>query len=199
MTTIDEEPVFTDNHRRVLGHLSHPRTLASLVRVIDADLGAPELGIGSMDRVDALLEQCVDAGWAKNVGDLRKAKELHTVPNADADCIDIPRESADLLRARARTARGSRLMLDAGDKFILTKAGLATLTAPVLNEPPPLTGPPLLDALRHNVRLAEEAVEMERACEEHTQEQLDAALEVLASQQAALEAYTDEEDDEEDE
>ena len=187
----------TDEHRRVLGHLSHPRSVASLVRAIDLDLGAPNLGVGSMDRVEALLEDCVEAGWAKNLGDIRKAKDLHAVPNADDDVIDIPRESGDLLRKRARTARGHALYLDAGDKFLLTRDGLAQLTGPVDNEPPPLSGPALLDALRHNVRLAEEAVEMERQADDHTQEQLDAALEVLARQQAALDAYRDEEDEDE--
>ena len=189
----------TDEHRRVLGHLSHPRSLASLVRVIDLDLGAPNLGVGSMDRVEALLEDCVEAGWAKNLGDIRKAKDLHTVPNADPDVIDIPRESADLLRKRARSLRGHARYLDEGDKFILTRDGLAQLTGPIANEPPALRGPALLDALRHNVRLAEEAVELERKAEDHTQEQLDAALEVLARQQEALDAYTDEDPEDEDE
>lgn len=191
----------TDEHRRVLGHLSHPRSLASLVRVIDADEGAPTLGIGSMDRVEGLLEECVDAGLAKNMGDIRKAKELHTVPNADPDVIDIPREQADALRKRARTARGAARYLDEGDKFILTHDGLAVLTGPVPGEPPPLRGPALLAALESNVRLAEEDVELVQAAVDagtHDQAQLDAATAVLERQQAALDAYTDDDDEDED-
>lgn len=207
---------FTDAHRRVLAHLSHPRSLTSLVRVLDADLSAeaivagsegPEvvsLGIVSADLIERLLDECVAAGWAKNVGDIRKAKELHTVPNADGDVIDVPRASADTLRRRARRHRDR--YLDAGDKFILTRAGLGLLTAGLPNEPAPLKGPPLKEALDRNVQIAEDALRVELETEGRTDEQIAAAREVLARQQAARAVYPPDwdpwygpEDDEDDE
>lgn len=213
VATLQPAPAFPDELRRVLGHLSHPRTLASLVRVLDGDAsaramvaeeGGPQivdLGIATADLVEDLLEQCVRKGWAKNIGDLRKASELHTVPNADPDVIDIPRASADILRKRARTPRGRGRYLDAGDNFILTRAGLAMLTAPVPYEPPPLEGPALRAALERNVALAEEAVEAEHqavAQGTHPQANLDAVIADLERRQATLdEAIAAEDEDDE--
>lgn len=193
MTTVGV--AFTDEHRRVLGHLSHPRSLTSLTRALDTDLGAPSLGVGAMDRIDGLLEDCVAEGWAKNLGEIRKAKDLANIPNDDPDVIDIPKEQADILRVRARHRLRAGQYLDDGDKFILTKNGLALLTGPIGNEPPPLTGPALLAALEANVRLAEDAVKAEEGADGRSKHQLDSAKAVLKRQQAALDAYTDEEDE----
>lgn len=177
--------MLSDEHRRVLGHLSHPRSLASLVRVLDTDLGAPDLGIGSIDRIKGLLEEVIDRGLAKNVGDIQRAKDLHLVPNADDDVIDIPDEQAVLLQRRARNPVRRSQYLDPGDKYILTRDGLGLLTAPVEHQPPPLTGAALLAALEQNVNLAHEAVELELAAEGRSPEQIKSAEAVLARQQDA--------------
>lgn len=201
-TAAPDTPLTADEHRRVLIHLSHPRSLASLVRAVDADQGAPSLGIASLDRVHTLLDSCVEQGWAKNVGAITKARDLYRVPNSDPDVIDIPDEQAELIHQRARAFHARGRYLDDGDKFILTRTGLDYLTGPVPDEPPPLTGAPLRAALEHNVRLAEEAVERERTAEGRTPEQMEAALDVLARQQAALDEflsmYGDDPDDEDD-
>lgn len=182
----------SDLHRRVVGHLSYPRTVTSLVRELDADVAAA-VTLRDVEAVERALGDCVGSGWVANVGDTTSAERLPGLASADPDAIDLADEEAETLARRA--AAHPLRYLDAGDKFVRTRAGHAKLCGPVPDEPPPKTGYDLVAATETNARLAREALEAEEesaGAPDRTPEQLEAAREALARAEAAFEAAKEE-------
>lgn len=121
----------TESSRRVLAHLSEPRSLPNLTRVLRNDAYAPfdpdESFEFTLQEVAKELDQLAQRGWVVNVGSHQDATSaLRAVASSD-EAIVIPEVKAETLASRLESGRDSRL--DTGELVILTKQGLEALQA----------------------------------------------------------------------
>lgn len=123
--------MLSESDRRILAHLSEPRSISNLTRVLCSDQHAPfDDGQGFeavRDTVGVLVDRLVDEERIVALGTRLDAKAALSAVAAADTAIDLPKVKADALRRRLESGRDGRL--DTGPLFILSTTGLAALQA----------------------------------------------------------------------
>jgi hypothetical protein len=135
-------------HRELAGQLSVPRTVAGVSRTI-ADL-APHYRYPEGKDARAVLKGLEKAGLVKRVGKHESMTAAVAAVEADEDAIDVPKQKAQRYAELAEGWKDTPRAAYDDELWILTKAGLEALTAPLPGEDPPLSGARLEAARRED-------------------------------------------------
>jgi hypothetical protein len=166
----------TDEHRRVLGNLSQPRSLEDLVAFL-ARHDEPHTSIArTLKGAESILTDLEAHGLVTSLGAFT-ADTDHKLPKhragaaataavtATADRDDVPTLPADKADNYIERAQRSGIhpfpdRAGTEELWYWTEIGRAKLMAPIPNQPPPMQGTRLDAALEHDARLAERDAEI---------------------------------------